>query len=172
MRNHFKALLSQVFQRFCMGLKFSSRRRLNIKYPDIQAARGRHLWIQLPQRARRRISGIGKKLLAFQLLFFVEPFETSFGHKDLAPDDQAGQGLRKTQRDGGDGLEVFRHILPDPAVSTGGAPDKDAVFILQGHGKAVHFGLYVVLHVRIQGVAHPLIKFLQLFCREDVLKAL
>ena len=172
MGNNLKALLLQVLQGFRVGGEGAPLRPLDVEHPDVQPPGGGDLGIQLPQGARRRVAGVGEEALPSQLPLLVEPLEALLGHKHLAPDDQGGQGLRQAQGDGGDGFQVLRHVLPHLAVAPGGSPDKEAVFILQGHGQAVHLGLHVVLHAVGQGLPHPLVELLQLLHGEHVLEAL
>ena len=172
MWNYFKPLLLQVLQGFRVGGEGAALRPLDVEHPDVQPPGGGDLGIQLPQGARRRIAGVGKETLPSQLPLLVEPLEALLGHEHLPPDNQGGQGLRQAQGDGGDGLKILRHVLPHLAVAPGGPPDKEAVFILQGHGQAVHLGLHVVLHAVGQGLPHPLVELLQLLHGEHVLEAL
>ena len=146
MWNYFKALFLQVFQGFCMCGKRLTLCPLDVKYPDVQFTGGGDFGIQLPQGTCRRISGIGKEGFPLQLPSGIELFKAHFRHKDFASNNKRWQSLRQTQRDGGDGFEVFRHVLPYLPVASGSAPDKQAVFVFQSHGKPVHFGLHIILH--------------------------
>ena len=94
------------------------------------------------------------------------------GHVNLTPDNEPGQPVRQRHGDGADGFQVFRHILPRPAVSAGSAPDKDAVPVLQRHREAVHLGFQGVGGLLPQRLVHPLAEFRHFFLAEDILKAL
>ena len=152
MGNHFKALGAQVFQCFPVGLKGHPLRKLDIEYQNIQPAGGGDLRVQLPQRSSGGVAGIGKQSFSPALPLLIQGMKHLFGHKYLSPDNQSGRSVGNFQWDGPDGPQIFRHILPNPAVSPGSSPDKQAVFILQRHRQPVHLGLH---HIR-RAVHHAL----------------
>ena len=97
--------------------------------------------------------------------------EHLLGHIDLPPDNELAGGVRDAQGDGLHRPQVFGHVLPHLAVPPGGPPDKQAVFILQGHGQTVHLGLHVVY--RVGGhTLHPLVELAQLVVVKYVLEGL
>ena len=97
--------------------------------------------------------------------------EYLFRHIDLTTDDKPGGGVRDAQRDGTDGPQILRHILPHLAVPPGGATDEQAVLVLQGHRQPIHLGLHIVLRPWNCG-PDPLVKLAQLIIVEHILKGL
>ena len=147
--------IGEIFQRLGVRLKVPPLDQLHIKDHKVQLALGGDLWIQLPQRACRRIAGIGKGRLAPRLPLCVERVKDRFRHKDLSADNQPVRRMLQLQRDGADGPQVLRHILPCQAAAARGAADQRAVQIFQRHGQTVHLGL--------DGVADSLTALPQLF---------
>ena len=152
-----------------MGSEGLPLRPLDVEHRDVQAAGGGHPGIQLAQGPGGGVPGVGEQGLPPALPLLVQGVEHLFGHIDLPPDDEPGGGVRDAQRDGPDGPQVLRHILPHLAVPPGGPPDEQAVLILQGHRQPIHLGLHVVLRPR-DGGADPLVKLAQLVIVEHILK--
>ena len=145
---------------------------LKVEHLNVQFSFRTNLGVQLPQRTRGGVPGIGHQRLAPQLPQSVEFLKYRPGHIDLPPNDQPGQPLRQRHGDGADGPEVLRHILPHPAVAPGGATDEHAVPVLQRHGQSVHLGLYGVGRGVAQLTVHPLAELRHLFIVEHILQAL
>ena len=144
MRDDGEALGGQVVDGLAMGGKGLSLRQLQIKYGDVQPPLGGNAGIFLPQGAGGGVAGIGHELLALNLQGGVDLLEHRAGHVDLAPDDEAGQLVRQRLGQGGDGADVLRHVLPHPAVASGGAAVEHAVAVLHRHAETVHLGLHAV----------------------------
>ena len=140
--NDLEMQIPQVPEGLAVGLKFHTLRQLDIENQNIQSPFGSNLGVQLPQRAGSCISGVGEKGLPFCLLLFVELAEALLGHEHLSPHNQPGRSIGNGHGNGRDGFQVFRHILPHHAVTPGRAPDKQAIFIFQGNGKAVYLRLH------------------------------
>ena len=171
MGNHFKVLGFQIVQCLQVGVERLPLRPLDVKDRNIQLPGGGHLGVQLPQRAGGGVSGVCKEGLSPSLPLLVEGVEHLFGHIDLPPDNELAGGVRDAQGDGLHRPQVFGHVLPHLAVPPGGAPDKQAVLILQGHGQAVHLGLHVVYRVGDHAL-HPLVELAQLVVVKYVLEGL
>ena len=144
-------LACQIVQRLGMAGKLPSLGQLQIEDGDIQPPLGGDLGIQLPQRARSGVAGIGHQGRALDLPSGVDLLEHAAGHIDLAPDNEMGQLLRQRHGDGADGGQVLCHVLPHSAVAAGRATDEHTVPVLQRHGQAVHLGLHAVQGVRQVG---------------------
>ena len=162
MGDHFEVLGGQIVNGFRVGREFSSLRQLQVKNGDIQPSLGGNLGIQLSQRSRCRIPGIGHQRLALDLL------KDLAGHIDLAPDDQPGQLVRQDHGNGANSAKVFCYILPYSAITPGGAPDEYAVPVLQGHRQSVYLGFYAVLRLR-QRAAQMIQKLPHLVAIEHIL---
>ena len=129
---------------------------LHIEADDVQLAGCGHLGVQLPHGTGGGVAGIGQQRLPFQLPLCVQLFKYCLGHIDLAPDDQPLWGVFNAQRQGANGAQVLGHIFACDAVTTGGTPDEHAVFVFQGHGEAVDFGLHHIAAAFGQRGIHPL----------------
>ena len=154
-----------------MRLKCRALGKLQIKDEDVELSLRGDFGVQLPKRARRRVSGVGKKRLSGLLLRAVERFKAGPRHINLAPDDEPCGRVLEMQRNRAHGLEVLRYILADKPVAPCCAADKLAVDILQRHGKSVDLGLDTVHGFRLV-FAEPFVKFPQLVERKHVLQAL
>ena len=171
MGNHFKVLGLQIVQRLQVGAERLPLRPLDVKDRNVQLPGGGHLGVQLPQGPGGGVPGVGKEGLPPSLPLLVEGVEHFLGHIDLPPDNELAGGVRDAQGNGLYRPQVFGHVLPHLAVPPGGPPDKQAVFILQGHGQTVHLGLHVVY--RVGGhTLHPLVELAQLVVVKYVLEGL
>ena len=132
--NHLKMLTFQVFQTVGVGRKFQALRKLNVENEDIQAPAGGDFGIQLPQRTRCGIPGIGKQGLPLRFLTGIELLKARFRHKNLTADNESGGCVLQCHGEGTDGFQVFRHVLANAPVATGGTTDEFSVDILQGNG--------------------------------------
>ena len=148
MGDHTEVLTGQIIDGLGVGGKLPALRQLQIENGDVQAALGGDFGIQLPQGAGGGVAGIGHQGLSLDLTLSVDLLEHLAGHIDLTPDDKAGQLFRQHHGNGADGAQILRHVLPYPAVTPGGAADKDAVTVLQRHRETVHLGLYTVFRLR------------------------
>ena len=154
-----------------MGGEGLSLRQLQVKYRDVQPPFGGDAGIFLPQGAGGGVAGIGHQGLALNLQGGVDLLEHRAGHVDLATDDEPGQLVRQRLGQGGDGADILRHVLPYPAVATGGATVEDAVAVLHRHAETVHLGLHAVTRTG-QFPGHTLQKGADLVLVEHVLQAL
>ena len=154
-----------------MRLKCRAIGKLQIKDEDVELTLRGDFGVQLPKRARRRVSGVGEKRLSGLLLRAVERFKAGPRHIDLAPDDEPCGRVFKMQRDRAHGFEILRYILADESIAPCRAADKFTVYILERHGKSVDLGLDTVHGFRLV-FAEPLVKFPQLVERKHVLQAL
>ena len=166
-----EVLGAEIVQGLRVGGEAAALGQLEVEHGDVQLPLGGDLGVQLPQRACRRVAGIGHQGLALDLPAGVELLKHTAGHIHLAPDDEMGQLLRQGHRDGADGAQIFRHVLAYLAVAPGGPPDEHAVLVFQGHGQAVHLGLHAVFRLG-HGLRHPQQEIPDLLAVKDVLKAL
>ena len=143
---------------------------MDVENQNIQSPGCGHFRVQLTHGPGSGVAGIGKERLAPQFPFLVEALKGFPGHIDLAPDDEGFRSTLQHHRDGANGAQIFGDILPHHAVSPGGAPDKDAVLILQSYGQAVHLGLQQILDFSALG--DPLMELHQLLGGKDVLQGL
>ena len=146
--NHLKVQLFQIFQRFPVALEGHALCQLDIKNQNIQLPLGGDFGVLLAQGTGGGISGIGKGFFAVFFQCFVQTAEGFLGHEHLAPDDQTLRRVLKSHGDGANGPQILGHILTHDSVASGRPPDKLAVYILQGHGQPVNFGLYRELGTR------------------------
>ena len=154
-----------------MPPKRRALRELQIENENVELSLRGDFRVQLPKRARRRVSWVGEKRLSGLLLRAVERFKARPRHIDLAPDDKPCGRVLEMQRDRTHSLEVFRHVFSDEPIAPCRAADKFTVYILQRHGKSVDLGLDTVHGFRLV-FAEPLVKFPQLVERKHVLQAL
>ena len=169
--DHREALALQIGDGLTVAGEGPPLRQLQVEHPDVQIPFGADLGVQLPERSRRGVPGVGEEVLSPLLPLAVQAVEHALGHEHLPPDDEPGQLLRQHQRDRADGAEVLRHILPHPAIAPGGALEKHAVPVLQGHAQAVHLGLHAVDRF-LQVFRHPSAELPHLLRGEHILKAL
>ena len=134
MRDDLEPLGGQIINGLRMGQEFPALRQLQIEHRDVQLPLGADLGVQLPQGTGGGVPGIGHEGLALQLPLGVDGLKHGPGHVDLPPDNEPGQLFRQGHRDGADGAEILRHVLPHPSVAPGGAPDEHTVPVFQGHG--------------------------------------
>ncbi len=153
-----------------MALKAHALGQLNVENIDIQATLRGNLRVKLPQRTGGGVSGVGKQGLSLFLLPGVQLFEALFRHKYLAADNEPGGGVFQRHGNGTDGFQIFCHVLAHIPVPPGGAPDKDAVHIFQGHGQSVDLWLHGKPDIRLGG-ADLSQKLIEFFHAEHVLKA-
>ena len=139
--NDLKAEAFQIFQGLAVAGEGDTLCQLHIKHQNIQLPLGGDLRIFLPQGACRRVSGIGKGLLSVFFQRGVQGAKGLLGHIHLSPDNEPGRGVFQSHRDGADGFQIFRYVLPHYTVSPGSATDKTAVLVFQGHGEAIDFRL-------------------------------
>ena len=144
--------------------------QLHIEYQNIQLPLGRDPGILLPQRAGGGVSGVGKGLFPSRLQGVIQCVEGLLGHIHFSPDNEPGRRVFQRHGNGADGPQIFRYILPHCPVPPGGAPDKTAVLVFQGHRQAVNLGLNGKFRL---GKALPGApeKIIQLFHAENVLQA-
>ena len=145
---------------------------LHVEADDIQLAGGRHLGVELAHGARRRVAGIGEKLLAVDLPLGVELLKDGLGHIDLTADDEALRRVLDAKRQRAHRAEILRHVLADHAVAPGRAADEDAVFILEGHGEPVDLRLDRVAVAGGKQAVHAFTESIELIEGEDVCQAL
>ena len=169
--NHLEAQAFQPIQTGAVGVKGGAVPVLDVEQHDVQPPGGGNFGVQLAQGAGGGIAGIGEQGLSLQLPLLVEPGKGLLGHIYLPPDNELAGGPFDLHGDGADGAQVFRHVLPHGAVPPGGAPDKHAVPVLQGHGQPVHLGFHQVFHP-LRALPHPAVKLLQLFRGEHILQGL
>ena len=150
--DHLEVLGGQIIYGLGMAGEGPALGQLQVKHGDVQPALGGHLGVQLPQRAGCGVAGIRHQRLALDLPPGVDLLKDLTGHVDLTPHDEPGQLLRQGHGDGPNGAEVLRHVLPYPAVSSGGAADEDTVPVLQGYGQAIHLGLHAIHGLRQSGL--------------------
>ena len=155
-----------------MAQIFLIRAVLHIEADDVQLAGCGYLGVQLPHGTGGGVAGIGQQRLPFQFPLCVQLFKHRLGHIDLSPDDQPLRGVFDPQRQGADGAQVLGHVLAGDAVAPGGAPDKHAVFVFQGHGETVDLGLHHIAMVRWQRSIHSLPKGEKLLIGEHIGQAL
>ena len=163
-----KPPLTQIIQRLRMGGKVRPFCQLQIENQNVQLALCGNLGVQLPQRPGRSIPGIGKRRLPCLFPLHIEGFKHFFRHKHFAPDNEPFGRILQHHGDGANGLQILCHILPHPAVSSGGAPDKLAIQILQSHRQTVYLGLHRIHCLRCS-FPHPGVKFPQLFHGKHIL---
>ena len=168
---HGKAQLPKPLQGLVVAGEGMALHLLDVEDKDAQFPLGGDLRVLLAQGARRSVAGVFKRLLLQQLLPGAEALEALVGHVHLAPDLQKWDGLPQDLGHGADSADVLRHILAGDAVPPGGAPDKQAVPVLQGHGEPVELGLRHILHVP-HGLPHPAVKIPQFLLGEGIVEAL
>jgi len=168
-RNDLEMLGRQIVDGLGVGGELPSLRQLEIEYGDVQTALGRDLGVQLAQGAGGSVAGVGHQGLTLQLAAGVDLIEHAASHVDLAADDETGQLLRQRHRNGADGAQILRHVLPHPSIAACGAADEHAVSVLQGHGQAVHLWFHAP-HRRVQGYLFQ--KLAHLIVVEHVLQTL
>ena len=104
--------------------------------------------IQLPQRARREVAGVGGGLFALLLHFLVVAEKGLVVHIDLSPELQILQRQIELGQHLRDGAGVERHVLAHPAVAAGLRhfqlePSRGgAAPIAQRHAQSVDLGLH------------------------------
>ena len=76
----------------------------------------------------------------------VELGKYGAGHIYLATHVEIRDRLGELQGNVLDSTEVFGNVLTCDAITTGCATDENAVFVYEGHRKAVNFRLYGVLY--------------------------
>ena len=128
--HHGKAHGTHGVQGLGVGLVLLAGAVLQVKADNVQLAGGRHLGVQLAHGACGGVAGIGQQRLTFDLPLRVQLLKNRFGHIYLAPDDQPLRRVFNAQGQRAHGAQIFRHVLAGHAVSPGGAPDENTVFIL------------------------------------------
>ena len=166
--HHGKAHGAHSVQGLGVGLVLLAGAVLQIKADDIQLAGGRHLGVQLAHGASGGVAGIGQQRLAFDLPLRVQLLKDRFGHIHLAPDDQPLRRVFNAQGQRAHGAQILRYIFAGHTVAPGSAPDKNAVFILQRHGKPVDLGLHHIVVGRQKACVHPVPEGEKLVVRENV----
>ena len=107
--------------------------------------------IELPERARRRVSGIGEGLGARGLLPVVERGEIGVAHVDLATDlEHLGRAFQ-LGRDVVDRAGVCGHVLARLPVAAGRRLQQRAALVAQRKAEPVDLGLGSEAQVRIGG---------------------
>ena len=154
-----------------MGLERLTGAVLQVKADDIQLAGGRHLGVKLAHGACGGVTGIGQQRLSLDLPLRVQLLEDGFGHIHLAPDNQPLRCVFNAQRQRAHGAQILRYIFAGHAVAPGSAPDKNAVFILKRHGKAVDLGLHHIVVGRQKACVHPVSEGEKLIIGENVCQA-
>ena len=129
----------------------------------------RNFWIELTNGTRSRVSGIGKKLLPFLSLVFVELLELCDGKNHFAPNlDPPRRRFRiqpeRQRANGADVLsDLFTH-LPVPARRCG---DQNPILVSEVDRHAVELQFGVVLERfsfrKLEELSHPFIKFQKFF---------
>ena len=145
--------------------------QLQIEHQNVEPALRCNFGVELAQRARRRVSGVGKERLSELFLRLVERFKAGARHIYLAPDDEPRRRVLQMQRNGAHGLEIFRHILADEPVASRRTADKLAVYILECHREPIDFWLNTVRSLRLV-FSEALVKLPQLVIGKHVLQAL
>ena len=93
-------------------------------------------------------------------------------HINFSANNQAGGSIHQLLRKVAHRSEVFCDVLAHRAVTARSASDKDAVFILQRHGKTVDFRLHNIAMLVRQDSIHTLAESMQLFKTKHILQAL
>ena len=168
---HREAQLPQPLQGLVVAGKLFALHLLDVEHKQAQLPLGGDFGVLLAQGARRGVAGVFKGLLLQKLLALAQAGKALVGHVHLAPHLQKGHGLFEHLGHAADGADVLRDVLAGDAVPPGGAPDEQAVPVLQRHREPVELGLYHVLHLP-HGLPHPAVELPQLLLGEGVVKAL
>ena len=103
--------------------------------PKLQAATRRHLGVELADRTRRGVPGVGEDRFPCAFPAPVQRREFVLFHVDFPARREEGRGRRAPcrrvpgygKRNVGDGPQVRRHVLPPDTVSPRGAPGVSAI---------------------------------------------
>ena len=168
--NHLETKAFQVFQRVTMTGKGHTLCQLHIEYQNVQLPLGRDPGILLPQRTGGGVSGVGKGLFPRLFQGVIQFMEGLLGHIYFPPDNEPGRRVFQHHGNGADGPQILCYILAHCSVAPGGAPDKTAILVFQGHRQAVNLGLNGKrrLGKALSGAQQ---KIIQLFHAENILQA-
>ena len=169
--DNLKGKRTQIVERLGVRPERHTLCQLQIEHQNVEPALRCNFGVELAQRARRRVSGVGKERLSELFLRLVERFKAGARHIYLAPDDEPRRRVLQMQRNGAHGLEVFRHIFADEPVASRRAADKLAVYILECHREPIDFWLNTVRSLRLI-FSEALVKLPQLVIGKHVLQAL
>ena len=123
--------------------KGNSLRRLHVEHENIQSALCRDGRIELAQRTRRGVAGIGKQRFLVFLALPVQGFKAVVRHIDFTADFQIRNIVAR--QDAGNGLdrpEIFRNILTDKAIPARGTAYKAAVPVFQRNRQTVDLAFH------------------------------
>ena len=146
-------------------------RILHVEAENGQLALGADAAVQLAQRARGGVAGIGKKLLTGGFPLGIEPLKDLDGHINLAPHPKTLVPGFHFQRDIKDGAKIFGDVLPHFAVAPGSAQNEATVFIFQTDRKAVDLELHGVFRFW-KALLHPAVELPDLVKGKHILQAL
>ncbi len=114
--------------------------RQQIEHVQIERPAGGNLRIELTQRARRGVPGVGEGILPLRHPAFVQLLEGIQAHKNFSPDHQfLGQGGIPGQLKGKatDRPEVVGDVLPADPVPPGGTAFEPPLPVGKGHRQSV-----------------------------------
>ena len=163
---HVEPGVAQPVQKLMLAVNVQRCRIGNSVNKGREVALGRNLGIFLAKAARRRVSGVGKRIASLGIGFVVQSHETALGHIDLTADlDHAVtvgahvcQGfLRKMHGDVLNRADIQRDILAGRAVAASSSAHKSAVLIGNGYAQTVDLELARIRHAAgAQGVFRAL----------------
>ncbi len=127
---------------------------------NVERARRRDSWIELAQRAGRRVARIGEQRLALFGALLIELREWLTAENHLAAHleqfgNPAALGAAKTQRNAADGAEILGNILAVSAVAASRADFEQTVLVNQLHRETIELDLGDVFDIAF-GLEHPL----------------
>ncbi|MCY1308371.1 hypothetical protein D9M70_583760 [compost metagenome] len=109
---------------------------------EAQLAAGRHLGVELPQRAGSGVARVDVERLALRRHFGVERGKIGFRHVDFAAHlDHIGRARRQRLRDHADGADIGGDIFAGRAVAARGGRYQPAVLVTQRHRQTVDLRL-------------------------------
>ena len=115
-----KAELVQAVEDLKMAVRVRTIRikiaPLQVENENIQLATCRDPGIQLPERTGGGVARVGKQGLALALAHGIQAVKHLARHIDLAAHAKR-ERFGQRQRDGGNGAQIFGHILADKAVA-------------------------------------------------------
>src|SRR5262249_37842420 len=138
---------------------------------ESKRARSCHSWIELPDRARGRVSGVRKLRFPSVGALFVKRVESRDRQIDLASDlDQWNMfGALEAERNLFDRFEICGDVFADYTVAASRAPDKAAVLIGESDRQSVDFHLsHICEFVAIQQPADSLVECAELLFVERI----
>ena len=145
--------LREPFELRRVRVEVDPLRRSQAVAPHRKRPGGGDRGVELANRARGRVAGVGERRLAGLRALLVEGGEGRSREVDLAAHLDERRRVLDPERDRLDRAQVLGHALPDLAVAAGGPAGKDPVLVDERDRQAVDLRLRHVLDLLERGPA-------------------